>query len=621
MDDNSQARSKEEEKARIRKRIRNGNADNADYIPAKEIPQIFDSDKEMKVAVYARVSTLSTQQTSSQAMQEEYYADFVERQGGWKLVGIYADEGISGTSISNRNEFVRMIADCRRGGIDLIVVKSVSRFSRNVKDGIASIEELAELKPPVGVWFENERIYSLSSDNNFLLNLAMSVAAEESRVKSVAMNSSLKMRLSHGILLTPPLLGYDYDDTIDNLVINENEAPTVRLAFCMYLRGYTTGQIAETFMTLGLLTKPGNTKWTAGAILGILQNERHCGQVLTWKNFTQNYKNHKLKKNRNDRDQYRYHNHHPAIVSESDFNAVGKLISNAKFGARSFMPELRVMSGGLLHGFVSVNPRWMLFSPDDYRAASESAGSAENVSGPAITAAHAGDIDWRGYEIVRSQFITAFNAVSLTLNPNRIRVVAVHGEALGAEHEKLITLPIRMRISGACIRRFGDSEYAELLVHPDRKLIAVRTCSREYRNAVRWAYAGDDKLYSRDISGAAFGDKLYALFGVCQGMKYRFRGVVTDAGGETIALFDMGEPEILTEDGIVFPEEWGDSFGDDYYVASESAHTLMKNGVAVAEMSEYNTLPDIKPTPSEELSENHKTLLALLQRAENELEE
>jgi hypothetical protein len=387
----------------------------------------------------------------------------------------------------------------------------------------------------------------------------------------------------------------------------------------MYLRGYTTGQIAETFMALGLRTKPGNTKWTAGSILGILQNERHCGQVLTWKQYTQNYKNHRLKKNKNNRDQYRYHNHHPAIVSESDFNAVDKLISNAKFGARSFMPELRVMSGGLLHGFVSVNPRWVLFSPDDYRTASESVGPAENVSGPAITTARVGDIDWRGYEIVRSQFITAFNAVSLTLNPNRIRVVTVYSEATGAEREKTITLPIRTRISGACIRRFGDSEYAELLVHPEKKLIAVRACSQEHRNAVRWAYASDDKLYSRDISGAAFGDKLYTLFGLYQGTKYRFRGVVTGSGNDTIALFDMSEPEILTSDGIVFPDEWSDSFGDDYYVASESTHILMKSSTAVTEASEYNTLPEITPTPPEELNENYNSLLTLLQRTENDL--
>ncbi|MDR1542773.1 MAG: hypothetical protein LBU32_33325 [Clostridiales bacterium] len=83
--------SKAEEKARIRRRIKDGNADNADYFPAKETPQIFDSANEMRVAVYARVSTLNTRQTSSQAMQEEYYADFVERQEGWELVGIYAE--------------------------------------------------------------------------------------------------------------------------------------------------------------------------------------------------------------------------------------------------------------------------------------------------------------------------------------------------------------------------------------------------------------------------------------------------------------------------------------------------------------------------------------------------
>ncbi|HCC34282.1 MAG TPA: recombinase family protein, partial [Ruminococcaceae bacterium] len=408
MPDNNHIKNNNDERARIRRRIKNASAENADFIPSKDIPQIFDSDNEMRVAVYARVSTLSTQQTSSQAMQEEYYADFVEKQEGWELVGIYADEGISGTSLNRRTEFKKMIEDCKRGGIDLIVVKSVSRFTRNVKDGTASIEMLAELNPPVGVWFENERIYSLSSDSEFLLHLTMSVAAEESRVKSVAMNSSLKMRFSHGILLTPPLLGYDYDDDKENLVINESEAPTVRLAFCMYMRGYTTGQIAEVFTALGLRSKPGNCNWTAGSILGILQNERHCGQVLTWKHFTPNYKDHKLRKNRNDREQYLYHDHHTAIISESDFYAVQKMIANAKFGARSFMPELRVMSGGLLHGFVSLNPRWVSFSPDDYLMASRSVGLAESTTGPATIIAHNGNIDWRGYEIVRSQFMTAY---------------------------------------------------------------------------------------------------------------------------------------------------------------------------------------------------------------------
>jgi len=368
---------KDMEKARIRKRYKGGSMENAEHIPAKEPQKIFDSDNDMKVVVYARVSTLSKQQTSSYELQKEHYADFVSRQDGWELVGIYADEGISGTSLNHRDEFKRMIADCKKGGIGLIVVKSVSRFTRNVGDGRASIDMLSELKPPVGIWFENERIYSLSSDSEFLLNLTMSVAAEESRVKSASQISSLKMRLSHNILLTPPLLGYDNDED-GNLVLNESEAKIVKLIFCMYLRGHGTKAIADKLTALGLRTKAGNTEWSQGAVLGVLQNERHCGKVRTWKTFTPDYKSHKARKNRGEREQYIYHNHHAPIVSPDDFKAVQKMIANAKYGGRSFMPVLKTIAGGALDGYVYVNPRWAAFTPEDYRRASENKSSYED---------------------------------------------------------------------------------------------------------------------------------------------------------------------------------------------------------------------------------------------------
>ena len=123
------------------------------------------------------------------------------------------------------------------------------------------------------------------------------------------METSLRMRLDNGIPLTPKLLGYTHD--IDgNLVINQEEAPTVKLAFYMYLYGYSTQQIADVFILLGRKTYLGNIKWTSNSIVQILRNERHCGDVLTRKTFTPNFRDHKSKKNRGERPQSRYRNHH-----------------------------------------------------------------------------------------------------------------------------------------------------------------------------------------------------------------------------------------------------------------------------------------------------------------------
>ena len=267
------------------------------------------------MAVYARVSTLSKQKMSSLEIQQNHYSDFVLLQNGLELVKIYADNGISGTLLNQRDAFLEMIEDCRKGGIDLIVVKSVSRFSRSVKDGITIVEELAVLKPSVGVWFENERIYTLSNDSEFLLNLTQAVGQEKSRVKSVTMNSSIEMRFSRGIFLTPPLLGYDNNEN-GELVINETEASVVKLIFYMYLHGHSIGGIAETLTRIGLRTKKGNTNWSAGSVYGVLTNESHCGRVLFRKAFTPNYKNHKSRKSRGEKNQYIAHNYYPPITSE-----------------------------------------------------------------------------------------------------------------------------------------------------------------------------------------------------------------------------------------------------------------------------------------------------------------
>ena len=207
-----------------------------------------------------------------------------------------------------------MINDCRAGKIDLIITKSVARFARNVVDCIKHVRELAALNPPVAVFFETENIYTLNPNSEMSLSFISTLAQEESHTKSEIMNASIEMRFKRGIFLTPPLLGYDKDED-GNLVINEEEAKTVRLIFFMYLYGFSAKQIAEEMTLLKRVTKKGNTTWSSSTILSVLQNERHCGDIIARKTYTPNFLDHKSKRNNHDRNQYHKKDHHDPIIS------------------------------------------------------------------------------------------------------------------------------------------------------------------------------------------------------------------------------------------------------------------------------------------------------------------
>ena len=323
----------QEQKSKIRERYRGLDPDTVECLPARPPENIYDEDRELRVAVYARVSTDDPRQTSSYELQKNHYTDFVNHHPNWKLVEIYADEGISGTSLNHRESFLRMIEDCYRGKIDMIITKSVSRFARNIMDCIGYVRQLKELKPPIGIRFEAEGIFTLDANSEMTLSFMAAMAQEESHNKSEIMNASIEMRFKRGIFLKPPLLGYDVNED-GELIINEEEAKTVRLIFFMYLYGYTCQQIADQLTALKRPTKKGNLIWNPGSILQILQNERHCGDIIARKTWTPNYLNHKSKKNKQDRNQYRRYGDHEAIISKDDFVAVQHLILNAKYGAK-----------------------------------------------------------------------------------------------------------------------------------------------------------------------------------------------------------------------------------------------------------------------------------------------
>lgn len=290
-----------EQKERIRQRVR-VQIDEANYqfFPERKDPDYYDNDVCQRVGVYVRVSTDDPRQTTSYELQKKYYEDFVVRHPKWTLVDIYADEGISGTSTKHRDGFNRMIAECKAGKIDLIITKSVSRFARNVVDFLGMVRMLSEHNPPIGVFFEAENIFSLNETSNMALSFQATMAEEESRNKSRSMETSLRMRLDHGLPLTPKLLGFTHNSE-GKLIPNPDTMHIPKLMFYMYLYGYSTQQIAEALTALEKKTYLGNIKWTASGVAQSMRNERYCGDVYTRKTFTKDVLSHKSVKNRGER--------------------------------------------------------------------------------------------------------------------------------------------------------------------------------------------------------------------------------------------------------------------------------------------------------------------------------
>ena len=451
----------QQQKAKIRHRYQGIDPEKIHVIPVTVSQPDFDDDSTPKrVAVYARVSTGDPRQTSSYELQKNYYESQVQKHPNWTLVSIYADEGLSGTSTQKRKEFNRMIEDCKAGKIDLILTKSISRFARNYVDCGQIVRELMELNPPVGVRFESENLFTLKMQGEMQLMMFSGIAQEESRIKSNAMNASIEMRFGSGIFLTPPLLGYDRNEE-GSLVINEHEAKIVRLIFFLYLYGYTCQQIADTLTQLGCRTKGGNTVWSAGSVLGVLRNERHCGAVRARKTFTPNYLNHKSRKNRGDRLSYFAEDQHEPIIAPEDYFAVQKLLSNAKYGGRGILPEIHTVTEGVLRGFAAVNPRWAGFDAEDYREASLRACEPSADVEPGSIEAQPGDFDLRGFEVVRAQFFQITGVPCVTFSTE-----GVH-------------------FNPACIQKLSEIRFVEMLVHPGKKMLAVRPVEETARLSLR----------------------------------------------------------------------------------------------------------------------------------------
>lgn len=282
------------------------------------------SDALEKVAAYCRVSTDSKDQLNSYHTQIGYYTNFIAQHPGWELVDIYADEGITGTSLEKRDEFKRMLADCRAGKISRILVKSVSRFARNTLELIETTRELKELG--VVVVFEEQGIDTAQMLGEMQLTLLAMAAQEESTSISKNMRWSIQKRMDAGTYLgnTAPY-GYRLED--GQLKIEETEATVVRRIFEMRLSGM--GQVAITQELNRKRIQPRDGKpWTVYRVRYILSNERYIGDSLFQKKYIADPLSHKSVRNHGERDQYYIHDTHEAIISRENFQKVQESFQN-----------------------------------------------------------------------------------------------------------------------------------------------------------------------------------------------------------------------------------------------------------------------------------------------------
>lgn len=584
MRESEQGISRKEQKDKVRKRYsRVLKAENANVkvIPAKPQKHPFDPDQHYRIGIYARVSTDSVNQTSSYELQKNYYEDMVRKNPNWELVDIYADEGISGTSLEHRDEFMRLIRDCMDDKIDMIVTKSVSRFARNIEDCVHYVKQLANKRNPTGVLFEEQGIYTLGENVELTLNMSASMAQEESHIKSVSMDRSIEMRFSMFIFLTPVLLGYDHNEDGD-LIINPVEAKTVRLIFLMYLCGYKCKEIADEMTRLKRLTKLGNEVWSDSSVRGILRNERHCGDILARKTFTRDYLTHKTVKNEGQKPQYYSEDDHEAIVSREMFLIVQEMMAQAKYGFRNGTPELRVIDEGVLKGFVQINPCWMGYTAEDYLNACQSVLNDEDYLNPVIQIRkQAGDYDFREFQVTREQFATTTQRISASIAYEFIK------------------------FSADAIAELPASQYVEMLYHPLFGMLLVRESTRNNKHAVKWSTFSKDRYRSCKIKGVAFLPAIYELMEWKEELRYTLTGFVKEQNGAKVLVFYTEDAEIRKYvDGklvIGYKKEWTESFGDRYLKQLAKSRAMfdpekewgLMNAGVIADIREFMTDPQM----------------------------
>ena len=300
------------------------------FIPPKlEVVQA--SKRQLRVAAYCRVSTDDEEQLTSYEAQKNYYTDKIMTNKEWTMAGIFADEGITGTSARKRPEFLRMIRQCKQGKIDIVLTKSISRFARNTVDCLNYVRALKELG--IAVIFEKENMNTLEIDSEILITMLGAFAQSESESISTNVRWGKRQAMKEGkaIINYKHLYGYRKGADGRPEIIPE-QAEVVRKIYDLFLSGTPIRGILKYLNANSIPNISGGSQWAKNAVNSILINEKYCGDVLLQKTYIDDCINKKVKKNTGQLPMYLVQNHHEGIISRETFDAAQAEIARRSAG-------------------------------------------------------------------------------------------------------------------------------------------------------------------------------------------------------------------------------------------------------------------------------------------------
>ncbi|HGC6886272.1 TPA: recombinase family protein [Streptococcus agalactiae] len=308
--------------------------------------------KKRRVAGYARVSTDHEVQATSYESQMRYYSEYINGREDWEFVKMYSDEGISGTNTKLRTGFKSMVEDALDGKIDLIITKSVSRFARNTVDSLTTVRQLKEVG--VEIYFEKENIWTLDSKGELLITIMSSLAQEESRSISENVTWGLRKQFAEGKVHFPytNVLGFKAGED-GAIVVDQDEAKTVRYIFQQALIGKSPYHIAKDLTEQVIPSPSGKSHWNATTIKRMLRNEKYKGDALLQKTYTTDFLTKKKNINRGELPQYYVENNHEAIVDRETFDAVQQVLENKGRKSSTTIFSSKLVCGDCGHFFGS----------------------------------------------------------------------------------------------------------------------------------------------------------------------------------------------------------------------------------------------------------------------------
>lgn len=306
--------------------------------------KISEQYRQKRVVAYCRVSTKQEEQLNSYDTQVNHYTDKIRSEPKWKFAGIFADKGITGTSVKNRDEFNKMIRYCKRGKVDMIITKSISRFARNTLDCLKYTRLLKELG--VDVYFEEQGIHSINPGAEFYITIYGSIAQSESENISanVKFGKAQSAKEGKAAFHYKNTLGYKKGKDGKPEIIPE-DAETIKMIYEMFLNGYSMIQISQYLEEKGISSPTGKQKWSVATVQSILRNEKYAGDIITNKTYTEDCLSKKVKINNGERRKYYIENHHPAIIDKTTFARVQEELARRNSKARVSLKRSKTERG------------------------------------------------------------------------------------------------------------------------------------------------------------------------------------------------------------------------------------------------------------------------------------